>query len=205
MRSNKPAVEVLATLSFLGLLTAEPVSAQVLSKWGHPVISLGLTPYDTVNTGHGNYPGSPGFIPGYGYYPGPGPGHYPWADGPGTPFDRRKLVVPLVADGIALPPPVQEGVPPEAALIVVKLPAEAELWFNEVKTTQGGSYRRFVTPALPRDRELSYTLRVRWRIKDAELSRSEEIRIRPGERFTVNFLTTDSWKGKRIGPVQEEQ
>ncbi|HMF13523.1 MAG TPA: hypothetical protein VKE94_14490, partial [Gemmataceae bacterium] len=70
-----------------------PAQAQVLSKWGHPVITLGWTPYDSVNTGLGNYPGGPGHIPGYGYYPGNVPGQiYPWMDGPGTPFDRRKLL-----------------------------------------------------------------------------------------------------------------
>src|SRR5262249_50294381 len=68
----------------MAVLFGVPAAARAewLSKWGHPVISLGWTPYDAVDTGHGYYPGSHGFIPGYGYYPGIFPNHYPWIDGP---------------------------------------------------------------------------------------------------------------------------
>jgi uncharacterized protein (TIGR03000 family) len=141
----------------------------------------------------GNYPGGPGHIPGYGYYPGNVPGQvYPWMDGPGTPFDRRKLsrpLFPLAAEN--------EAAPPDAALIIVKLPAEAALWFDESKTTQEGSYRRFVTPPLPAGKDHVYTLRVRWSIKDVELTRTETVQVMAGGQFTVNFLTVDSWTGVR--------
>jgi hypothetical protein len=81
----QPSPPLRAALALLGLLVAAGAAdAQILSTWGHPVITLGLTPYDSTNTGHGNYPGGPGFIPGYGYYPDPFPGHYPWLDGPGN-------------------------------------------------------------------------------------------------------------------------
>jgi uncharacterized protein (TIGR03000 family) len=192
---------VLPSLASLCGVT-EPAAAQWLSKWGHPVITLGSTPYDSTNTGHGNYPGGPGFIPGYGYYPGPEPSHYPWMDGPGTPFDRRKLdttfhsTIPIEGNlGITAeeePPPVG------TALIIVKVPAEAELWFDGTATAQTGSYRRFVTPPLLVSRDWSYTLKARWRLKDVELIRVEEVRVRPDGRFIVNFLTTDSWTGRRL-------
>jgi uncharacterized protein (TIGR03000 family) len=174
--------------------SAEPANAQWLSKWGHPVITLGSTPYDSTNTGHGNYPGGPGFIPGYGYYPGPEPNHYPWMDGPGTPFDRRKITVTMPTP----PPDYQEALPPGMALIIVRVPAGAVLWFNGAPTTQTGSYRRFLTPPLPEGGESLYSLRVRWYFQDAELSRVEEVRVRPGMTQTVNLLTTDSWTGRRI-------
>jgi uncharacterized protein (TIGR03000 family) len=161
-----------------------------MSKWGHPAFTIGLTPYDSINTGHGNYPGGPGFIPGYGYYPGMGPEHYPWLDGPGTPFDRRKLAVSIPPAAFVEDPP-----PPDVALIVVKLPAEAELWFNGAATSQSGSYRRFVTPALSGPGPFKYTLRVRWRLGTVELSRVEEIHIQPGATATVNLLTTEGWTG----------
>jgi uncharacterized protein (TIGR03000 family) len=179
-----------------------PARAQIMSKWGHPVISFGWTPYDVIDPGMGNYPGSPGFIPGYGYYPGPGPGTYPWMDGPGTPFDRRKIGPPYLASppyGAGWTSPVEEGqLPPGAALIIVQVPAEAELWFDEAKTSQGGSYRQFVTPPLPSDRNLTYTIRARWRIQDVELTRVEKVPVLPGGKRTVNFLTVDSWTGRRV-------
>ena len=173
-----------------------------MSKWGHPVFSFGWTPYDVIDQGMGHYPGSPGFIPGYGYYPGPGPGTYPWMDGPGTPFDRRKLLPHFPPDGTTATPLGQEAaLPPDSALLIVKLPAEAELWIDDTKTAQAGSYRQFLTPPLPSDRSLSYTLRARWLIKDMELTRVEKAQVSPGGKVTINFLTTDSWTGRRIGTL----
>jgi uncharacterized protein (TIGR03000 family) len=190
----------LGLFAVLGLLSmSPPASAQVLSTWGHPVITLGQTPYYATSTGQANYPGNDGFIPGYGYYPGDLPGHYPWLDGPDTPFDRRKLGPPpwmgSPVDGIALPP--EELLPPGAARIVVKIPAEAELSFDGTLTSQSGSFRRFVTPPLPKGQSLSYTLEVRWRIKGAELTRTQEVAVAPGSNVTVDFLTVDGWKGRK--------
>jgi uncharacterized protein (TIGR03000 family) len=203
-----PAVLALAII----LTDASALPAQLMSKWGHPAFTIGSTPYDSVNQGHGNYPGGPGFIPGYGYYPGSGPNHYPWLDGPGTPFDRRKIV------GESPPgTPVGECSALSAAdlrdtaLVIVKLPDEAELWFDGSKTAQSGSYRTFRTPPLPSGQAQSYSVQVRWRIKDAVLSRSETVEVAPGGVFMVDFLTADSWTGIRArttpgeesGPIQE--
>lgn len=193
-------VRFFAIVGWLSL--AAPASAQeVMSVWGHPVITLGLTPYHAVSTGQANYPGSDGFIPGYGYYPGSLPGHYPWLDGPNTPFDRRKLVPPAWAsappEGM-IPPAIEQLLPPGAAQIIVKLPAEAELLFDGAPTAETGSYRRFVTPPLPKGQPLSYTLHVRWRIKGAELTRSQEVVVASGASVTVDFLTTDGWKGRQL-------
>jgi uncharacterized protein (TIGR03000 family) len=194
---------MLAVVSAGALLGITPASnAQLMSKWGHPVFTFGSTPYDSTNAGHGNYPGGPGFIPGYGYYPGQGPDHYPWMDGPGTPFDRRQLWggfpgAPWAA-GAVLPPADGDTLPAGAALVIVRLPAEAELWFDDAKTSQTGSYRQFMTPALPAGRELVYTVRARWRVRDVELSRAEEVRVQPGGQSVVDFLTADSWAGHRL-------
>jgi uncharacterized protein (TIGR03000 family) len=206
MRIKKTFSIVIVLLSVLVVLETEyPAKAQVMSKWGHPVISFGWTPYDVIDQGHGNYPGSPGFIPGYGYYPGPGPGTYPWMDGPGTPFDRRKLLpaLPFTPPGDTglLVPLENEAPPPGAALIIVKVPAEAELWFDESKTSQEGSYRQFVTPPLPGSGNLCYSVRARWLIKGVELTREERVSVHPGGRETVNFLTVDHWTGRAIATL----
>jgi uncharacterized protein (TIGR03000 family) len=178
---------VFVGLSVVILFVADcPVHAQLMSKWGHPVFTIGSTPYDSTNTGHGNYPAGPGLIPGYGYYPGAGPGTYPWMDGPGTPFDRRKLIN-------ATPAVEEERGPDETALIIVKLPAEAELWFDDAKTRPTGSYRRFISPPLPGGCNLSYTLRAQWRIRGVELTRTEKVFVAPNGRFTIDFLTADNW------------
>jgi uncharacterized protein (TIGR03000 family) len=96
-------------------------------------------------------------------------------------------------------PSIDEEQPPsDAAFLIVKLPAEAELWINDAKTSQEGSYRRFQTPTLPAERELTYTLKVYWRIKDAQLTRSEKVQVHPGGKASVNFLNADNWTGQRI-------
>jgi uncharacterized protein (TIGR03000 family) len=198
------STRILGALSLAGLFQVSgTASAQLLSTWGHPVFTFGGTPYDSVNTGHGNYPGGPGFIPGYGYYPGPGPGHYPWIDGPGVPFDRRKLAVafPPVppVDGVASGTIAEELLPPpDAALIVVKIPAEAQLWFNGSPTAQGGTYRRFISPPLEKGHVFDYTIRVHWRLDDVALDRSAKIQVEPGKAVTVDFLTVDGWTGTRV-------
>jgi len=181
-----------ALLAVVAALSASSsVQAQFLSRWGNPVISFGWTPYDWDETGLGHYYGRPPFVPRHGYYLECGPAQYsPWIEWPGMPINGRKIM-PL-----HVPPSANDEVPPpDAALVIVKLPAEAELWFDKTKSTQEGSYRRFVTPPLKTDRPLVYTLRVQWHIKDAELTRVEKVHVEPGKTIIVNFLTVDSWTG----------
>jgi uncharacterized protein (TIGR03000 family) len=195
VRAKTLFIKFMAVLLPLG--AAAPVHAQLMSKWGHPVFTLGATPYDSINAGHGNYPGGPGFIPGYGYYPGFTGDRYPWMDGPGTPFDRRRISPPLPVGGPAESSSIEQP-PRGAALLIVKIPAEAELWIDDVRTSQAGSYRTFTTPPLAVGRSLFYTLRVRWLLKDVELNRVETVKVEPDATPTVNFLTTDSWTGRRV-------
>jgi uncharacterized protein (TIGR03000 family) len=118
-------------------------------------------------------------------------------DGPDTPFDRRKLV-PIFPDIFAQEAAAERhALDAGAALIIVKLPAEAELWFNDAPTVQTGSYRRFFSPRLPAGRTLIYTVRARWRLRDVELQRLETVEVRPGMVSSVDLLTVDSWTGRR--------
>jgi uncharacterized protein (TIGR03000 family) len=81
----------------------------------------------------------------------------------------------------------------------VKIPAEAELWFDDVKTAQDGSYRRCMTPPLTNGR-CNYTPRVRWQLRGVELTRVEKIQVEPGGTSTINFLTAHSWTVRRMEP-----
>jgi uncharacterized protein (TIGR03000 family) len=195
--AKKSIICLVALLGCAGALRAEyPWGSRMMSIWGHPVITIGWTPYDVQDPGNYNgVAGSPGFIPGYGNYPGIWPSKYPWMDGPGTPFDGRKLLQGNVAPAAS----VEEETPPtDAAFLIVKLPADAELWINDAKTSQEGSYRRFQTPALAADRDVTYTLKVYWRIKDAQLTRTEKVLVHPGGKATVNFLSIENWSGQRV-------
>ncbi len=214
MLQTRQAAVLASALSLLGLAGApSPARAELMSRWGHPVFTIGMTPYYTTDQGHGEYPGSAGFLPGYGYYPGSESGHYPWLTGPGDMgYFRPHHAPPGPPAGMPVGPVPsaveEESVPPDVAAVVVKVPAEAEVFINGVKTTQGGSYRRFVTPPLAADgKDSFFRIQARWVLKDALLMREERLEVRPGQRSTVNFLTAEGWKGWRYalpGPPLSE-
>lgn len=167
----------------VGLLLSGSVQAQVLSKWGHPVITLGQTPYDAVSTGQGNYPGSHGFIPGYGYYPGDLKGNYPWIDGPPI---RGKTTYRVPAPETVIP---SEALPADCAILRVRMPENGELFISGYRTQQRGTVRLYSTPALDADREQWYELQATWTENGTKRERTEIVRVHPGDRVTVDFLT----------------
>jgi uncharacterized protein (TIGR03000 family) len=167
----RSSVVILAAL--LGLPAA--ARAEWLSTWGHPVISLGWTPYDAVSQGHGNYPGSHGYIPGYGYYPGIFPSHYPWYDGPD---DHHR------AGPVAVAP--EEPVPADAAVLRVLVPADAELLINGQQTVQRGSVRTFVSPPLAAGHQFFYDLLALWRENGKPAAVRRKVPVFPGDHVTVD-------------------
>jgi uncharacterized protein (TIGR03000 family) len=197
MRSHRFAPARL-TLLVLATLVLRPgaAPAQLMSKWGHPVITLGLTPYDAVSTGHGNYPGSNGYIPGYGYYPGDLPGHYPWLDGP---HDGRH------AARLDAPPPAADAVPPGAAVLRVHVAADAEVSIAGYRMGQRGSVRVFVTPPLEGGHHFTYDLQARWVENGREVVRTRTVPVYPGDRLTVDFVETpaDAEDVSSLGPPRK--
>jgi uncharacterized protein (TIGR03000 family) len=194
MRYPLPSAGLLA-VALVGLLSQPGLAnAQVLSKWGRPVVTFGWTPYDAVSTGHGNYPGSHGFIPGYGYYPGDSPSQYPWLDGPRRPYAYGPHGDAAFGGSIGsgTPDPVAleavAGTVPSAALLRVRVPADADVWVEGQKTAQRGEWRLFVTPPLEEGRDLWYELRARWQDGATPVERTESVRVWPGDRRTIDFL-----------------
>jgi uncharacterized protein (TIGR03000 family) len=176
---------LLARLSLLALaaLALPPGAARAewMSKWGHPVVSFGWTPYDAVSTGHGNYPGSNGFIPGYGYYPGIFPSHYPWYDGP----EDHPVAGPVSAPPV---PAADDAAPAGAAVLRVRVPADAELWVNGQRTAQRGTERVFVSPPLPEGHHFYYDLLGLWVEDGKQVARRRKVPVFPGDRLTVDVL-----------------
>lgn len=191
---REPAVPTparfLMTVAVLGVTTC-PGQAQVLSKWGNPVISFGQTPYYANDSGHGNIPGGNGFTPGYGYYPGNNiPGTtYPWLTGPDVPDYHR---YPRGLPRAALAPPPPPDVDPGAAILTVRVPDGADIWISGKKTKQQGELRSFVTPALDRGHIFTYEIHARWKDAAGDVDRTREVTVRSGDRLTVDFLREDS-------------
>jgi uncharacterized protein (TIGR03000 family) len=96
--------------------------------------------------------------------------------------------------------------PPEdekSVRITVRVSPGAEVWFDGKKTTQTGSNRQFVSPAIHADCECSYEIRARWMEGTKEVDQTRKVWFHAGDRVTVNFMTPASQgadvNGKRGG------
>lgn len=79
-----------------------------------------------------------------------------------------------------------------AALVHVRVPDNAELWFGGEKTSQTGSMRDFVTPDLGQNKDYFYTLKARWTDRDGKsVERTRRVTVRPGARVMVDFMRND--------------
>ena len=143
-----------------------------------------------MDTGQAYYPGSNGFVPGYGYYPDPyyvnspqlAINFYKWKGTHAVP--PPEPVAPVAADPDA-------GVAAAAAVLRMRVPADAEVWVSDSPTVQKGELRRFITPPLEAGRtNQGYEIRARWRQDGKPLERTQVVRVHPGDRLTVDFLPT---------------
>jgi uncharacterized protein (TIGR03000 family) len=172
---------------------ADRAAAQIILGNGRVVIG-GPVDFST-STGQGNYPGSDGFVPGYGYYPNGWRDSgidlslvrpWPHAAYMPPPFHREFAPAP--------PPPAEPtlALPPGAALLVVRVPADAEVWFGGDPTAQRGRTRLFTTPPLEAGRDWTYALRVRWTDAGKPVERSQTIHVRPGDKLLMDYTAAEA-------------
>jgi uncharacterized protein (TIGR03000 family) len=178
--SIKMSVGAAASLAALLLFWPDRVA-------GEPIlvgrIIIGGPSNDEIDPGWGNYPSGHGFVNGYGFYP-----DYDYVTAPQIVINRWKWRGPPPA---ALPPLAEPdiGVPATAALLRVRVPADAEVWISDEPTRQRGELRRFVTPPLEAGRNQGYTVRARWTEGGRPVERTEVVRVHPGDRLMVDFLS----------------
>ncbi len=77
---------------------------------------------------------------------------------------------------------------PSNAVISVKVPAAAKVWFDDEATRSTGTDRVFHSPPLPRGRRFHYTLRASWTADGKPVTQSRKVYFRAGEQVTVDFL-----------------
>jgi uncharacterized protein (TIGR03000 family) len=135
-----------------------------------------------VDTGFGYYPSGHGFVSGYGYYP-----DYYYVHSPQIVVDSWKWKGPPPVAAAPVVDP-DAGVPATAAVLRVRVPADAEVWIAGDPTTQRGELRRFITPPLEAGRNQGYALRARWMEGGKTIERTDDVRVHPGDRLTVDFL-----------------
>jgi uncharacterized protein (TIGR03000 family) len=78
-----------------------------------------------------------------------------------------------------------------SARVRLVVPAEAEVWFADHKTSQTGSVREYASPLLAAGREYTYTVRVRWTEDGTARVRTRTIRVRPGNTTRVDFTRAE--------------
>jgi uncharacterized protein (TIGR03000 family) len=97
-----------------------------------------------------------------------------------------------------LPPPTPV---PTTAAVEVHVPADAQVWFDDTLTSQGGEVRLFETPALEGDRISHYTVRAKWTVNGKEFDLTRKIEVQAGRRTVVDFLKSEV----KLLPVPEAQ
>lgn len=114
-----------------------------------------------------------GYNPGYYSYPGYVPGY--------------SLYSPPSSSYRAYYPPSLQPQIDNTAHISVRVPADAEVWFEGAATTQKGSLREFVSPPLTSGYQYTYTIRARWMEGNREVVQTRSVSVEPGTRASIDF------------------
>jgi uncharacterized protein (TIGR03000 family) len=61
------------------------------------------------------------------------------------------------------------------------------IWFDDTKSMQTGSLRRFISPPLAQGHAYTYKVRVRWKEHGNEVTQSRCITVRAGEQVSITF------------------
>lgn len=149
--------------------------------WGWPWgLGLGLYGYPYW------YGGSPY---GYGGYPSwYGPGYYDYYDAGSYPIYQSMPLATDQGNQTNYPPPTL--VSDNTAQIDVRMPADAQLWFDGNKTSQTGAMREFTSPPLTPGQTFTYELRATWTGEGGTpITQTRTVNVQAGKRSLVDFTT----------------
>jgi len=110
----------------------------------------------------------------------------------------QRAVIPELTTTIApIPPNSEASLSAQApvsdtARVHVHVPADAELSFQGVPMSTGGTDREFVTPALVAGRGYSYDVQASWMDNGQEVRRSKRIYVHAGDRVHVDLTEGES-------------
>jgi uncharacterized protein (TIGR03000 family) len=86
----------------------------------------------------------------------------------------------------------------ETAVIVVRVPADAELYFDAFRCKTGGTVREFETPPLASGKKYGYRVRAVWTDRGAEVSRETRAVVRAGETIKVDILRLPTPEAEKL-------
>jgi uncharacterized protein (TIGR03000 family) len=92
-------------------------------------------------------------------------------------------VMPSVPASSAPTPAVAD----DKAHLIVRVPADAQVWFDGTATTSTGAVREFDTPPLVPGRRYTYDVKATWMQDGQEVTRTQSVRFSAGDRIEVLF------------------
>jgi uncharacterized protein (TIGR03000 family) len=78
---------------------------------------------------------------------------------------------------------------PNAVLIVVHVPEEAKVWFEDAPTAQTGALRLFISPSLLPAKTYAYTVRVAWPENGRLVSQTGLVTVRAEEVHCIDLVS----------------
>ena len=80
------------------------------------------------------------------------------------------------------------------AHIWLRVPTDAEVWFDGIKTKQTGALRHYFSPPLTTGKSYSYQVQVRWQKDGKTIEQKRRIDVRAGESLQLNLNSTETSK-----------
>jgi uncharacterized protein (TIGR03000 family) len=78
------------------------------------------------------------------------------------------------------------------AAVEVHVPADAQVWFDDLQTRQSGDVRLFETPTLDSGKNGHYTVRARWTENGRDVELTRQVNVQAGRRTLVDFLRPEA-------------
>jgi len=204
------------------LLIAAPAWAQqnsVVFPWnaGYPGGTRTMEPTQDYGQAPTTFPGTPAIAPmTFPATPAIAPTIFPATPTitpttfPGTPSTFLQSTAPLPLAQFQSPalPYAQAGSEEQEespgnsgrAWIEIRVPTNAEIWFEGDKTSQMGNQRQFVSPPLDRGRKFTYDVRARWTDGNGKVvDRTQKVSVEADRRSFVDFQTSTS-QGAQTNP-----
>jgi uncharacterized protein (TIGR03000 family) len=77
-------------------------------------------------------------------------------------------------------------------LITMRVPPNAQVWFDNDKTAQTGVVRSYISPPLNPNGDFAYHVRVQWTENGRPVDRTRKVDVHAGDRLFVNFMQPSS-------------
>lgn len=120
-----------------------------------------------------SYYSSPGYSSGYAY---------------GTPSSGYQSFYPANTGGTQYASNESQSMNNNTVFMEMRVPPNAEVWFNGTKTQQTGMFRQFVSPQLEAGKHYTYDIRVTWNEEGRQVARTRKLDVHAGDRMSLDFL-----------------